>query len=288
MEIQTLVKDIYSLIQRKDGWFNEQLASTFSRDVARRLQRQHNKETETPRLRLSQMGPRCPKALWYSIHAPSLAEALPPWAEVKYSYGHILEALMLTLAKASGHEVTGEQDEISLDEIVGHRDAVIDGCVVDVKSSSSRGFSKFKDGSLKSDDSFGYLDQLDGYTVGSRGDPLVRTHDKAYILAVDKQLGHVCLYPHEVTDEREEALRERIRRYKEIVASPNPPPCMCGTKPQGASGNVQLDIKASYSPFKYCCNPGLRTFLYSSGPVYLTHVERRPDVPEIDKHGRIV
>jgi len=43
-------------------------------------------------------------------------------------------------------------------EILGHRDCVIDGCVVDVKSTSSIGFKKFRDGSIKHSDSFGYLD----------------------------------------------------------------------------------------------------------------------------------
>jgi len=76
------------------------------------------------------------KPLWHSIHTPEKAEALPAWAEIKYTYGHILEALAISLAKAAGHEVTGEQDAITVDGILGHRDCVIDGCVVDVKSAN--------------------------------------------------------------------------------------------------------------------------------------------------------
>lgn len=278
--IHTLIPDIYALVQRKDGWFNDEVATDLSTAVTKRLQSQLGKKEEKARLRLSQMGPRCPCALWYSIHRPELAEELPPWATIKYSYGHILEALVISLAKAAGHKVEGEQDALSVDGVKGHRDCVIDGCVVDVKSSSSRGFIKFKDGSLKQDDAFGYLDQLDGYLVGSLQDPLVTTKDRGYLIAIDKQLGHMALYDHTI---RETHIRDRISEYKRIVEQQVPPKCNCKTKPQGQSGNIQLDTKASYNLFKHCCFPKLRTFIYSNGPVYLTHVERLPDVSELHR-----
>jgi hypothetical protein len=284
-DIKTLVPDIYELLKRKDGWFDETLSKDFSQEVSTRLHQQLGIQRTTNTLRLSQMGPRCPRALWFSIHRPELGEPLPPWAEFKYSFGHIIEALAVSLAKAAGHEVTGEQDELVLDGIVGHRDCVIDGCVVDVKSTSSRGFIKFKSPRFELVDSFGYLDQLDGYVVASADDPLVRCKDRGYILAIDKQLGHMVLYEHII---RERSIRERINSYKEIVGSLQPPTCECGTVPQGGSGNISLDVKASYEPFKYCCHPNLRTFLYSSGPVYLTKVVRKPDVPEVTKRGILV
>lgn len=210
---------------------------------------------------------------------------MPPWVEIKYSYGHILEALVVTLAKAAGHEVTGEQDEIVVDGIVGHRDCVVDGCIVDVKSTTSIGYQKFKDGSIEMDDPFGYLDQLDGYLVGSLQDPLVRTKDKAYLLAIDKQKGHMCLHEHQI---REGHIRNRISEYKNIVGRDSPPICTCRTIPDGKSGNIRLDTKASYSMFKHACFPKLRTFLYSDGPRYLTHVVRVPDVIEVDRFNNKV
>jgi len=146
--IHTLIPDIYELVKRKDGWFNEQLAQDFATSVARRVQEQYRERTTKPTLRLSKMGNRCPKALWHSIHTPELAEPLQPWANIKYTYGHVLEALVIVLSRAAGHQVEGEQDELVLDGIVGHRDCVIDGCSVDVKSASSLSFQKFKDKSL--------------------------------------------------------------------------------------------------------------------------------------------
>jgi len=288
--IDTLIPDIQTLVKTR-GWLNDTNAQSFATGVVSRIQGQFSERTEAPRLRLSQMGPRCPKALWHSIHQPENAEVLPHWAEVKYSLGHLTEALAIEFARGAGHEVTGEQDELTLDDIVGHRDCVIDGCNVDVKSSASISFTKFKSGHF--DDLFGYLDQLDGYVLASANDPLVRVKDKGYLLVVDKQLGHMCLYPHEVTDARARTLRDRIRTYKEIIAAPNPPACECRTITVGASGNLQLDTRASYSSFKHTCHPGLRTFLYANGPVYLTKVVKRPfnkdgPITEVDKNGKVV
>lgn len=284
-EIKTLIPDIYKIVGSNDGWFGQGVAGSFASELAKKLGETTNKGTEVPSLRLSQMGTKCPCQLWHSIHTPLDAEPLPPWAKIKYTYGHILESLVIAMAKAAGHEVTGEQDAVSVDGVLGHRDCVIDGCIVDVKSTTSRGFLKFKDGSIASDDAFGYLDQLDGYLVGSLHDPLVRDKHRAYLLAIDKQLGHMCLYEHTA---REESIRERIRNYRDVIALDRAPACTCETVPEGKSGNIRLGVRASYNAFKYCCHPQLRTFLYANGPVYLTRVVRKPDVIEIDKHGKIV
>ena len=285
-EIKTLIPDIYLLLNRKDGWFDDRLATTLSQDITDRLRTHFGQEQRTaPTLRLSQMGPRCPRALWYSIHRPETAEMLPAWATIKYAYGHVIEALVVALAKAAGHEVCGEQDEVWVDGIRGHRDCIIDGNIVDVKSTTTMGFSKFRDGSIKNSDNFGYLDQLDGYLVGSANDELVRNKDSAFLLAVDKQLGHMCLYEHQG---REDSIRHRVAETKGIIALDTPPLCTCRTQPDGKSGNIRLDTKASYSAYKFSCFPQLRTFLYSDGPRYLTKVERKPDVPEIDKNGKVI
>lgn len=293
--IETLIKDIQDFVgQSRDGtgWFTGEVAETYSSEVTKRLEHAFGPRQGVPRLRLSQMGPRCPCALWHSIHRPHLAEPLPASAVVKFTYGHLLEALVISWAKAAGHEVTGEQDELTLDGIVGHRDCIIDGCLVDVKSSSTPSYSKFKEGTIATSDDFGYLDQLDGYLGASLDDPLLKVKDRGYLLAVDKQLGHMCLYEHRF---REASIRNRIREYKSIVERDESPACTCGTVPDGESGNIKLDVPASYNAFKFVCFPNnLRTFLYANGPRYLTKVVRRPRrkdgslITEVDKHGRIV
>lgn len=290
MNIHTLVPDIHRFVLDKKGKFDDVLTRELSEGIAKRVQDNLSETARTPTLRLSQMGPRCPCALWNSIHHPELAEPLPASAQIKYLYGHVLEALAITLSKAAGHSVTGEQDELVVDGIKGHRDCVIDGCVVDVKSASSLSFNKFKDGSLKDSDSFGYLDQLDGYLVGSMDDPLVTNKELAYILAIDKTLGHMCIYEHRV---RPDSIRQRIEFSKQVIARSTPPDCTCGTVKDGESGNIKLDVKASYSPYKHCCFPKLRTAVYSGGPRFFTRVDKWPSykgVPllEVDKNGNRV
>jgi len=283
--IHTLIPDVYELLQRKDNWFTNELAEEFSKQVALRLQDHLGIPDKSPKLRLSKMGEVCPCALWHSIHSPDEAEKLPPWAVFKLAYGHIIEALALTLAKAAGHTVEGEQDAVELDGIQGHRDAIIDGALVDVKSGTTFGIKRLKDRSIASNDPFSYLVQLDGYLSASREDHLLVLKDKAYLWGIDKTLGHMALYEHK---HRDFLVRERVKKSKDIVGLAYPPACECGTEPFGKSGNIGLDTRASYSMYKHCCFPKLRTFLYADGPVYLTKVVRKPDVTEIDRYGKLV
>jgi len=263
--IQTLISDVKAFLLTHD-------------ELEIPITVRYGERKEPPSLRLSKMGEMCPKHLWYSIHHPELAEPLPAEAIFKFSFGHTIDAQALALAKAAGHEVLGEQDELVVDGVKGHRDCVLDGCVVDVKSCSGRMFEKFEKKTIAHDDPFGYLAQLDGYMVGSADDPLVRTKDRGYIWAIDKTLGKMVLYEHKL---RHSFITERIRSFKSIVASNEQPACTCEVVADGKSGNFRLGTKASYSPFKHCCFPHLRTFLYSDGPHFLTKVVRTPDVPEI-------
>lgn len=260
------------------------MALEFATETAVRVKEQF--EDKTPRgLRLSGMGPKCPRQLWFTVNKPELAEPVPPWAINKFCYGHMIEAWAIALAKAAGHKVEGEQDALVVDGIKGHRDCVIDGCVVDVKSANSRGFVKFRDKSIALVDDFGYLDQLDGYLAGSSDDPLVVDKRHGYLLAIDKELGHMVLYEHEY---RPDKIRQRITDYKRIVALPGPPPCECGSVPDGKSGNLRLDVKARYNPYKWECQSGLRAFIYSDGVRHLSKVVREPDVPELNRDGKII
>lgn len=289
-DIKNLIKDIYGEVGNK-GWFTKAIAEDFSGEVGRKLVEATGREHKVPTLRLSEMGIKCPSHLWHSIHSPSLRQPVQPYTQIKFTYGHILEAYVISMAKAAGHEVVGEQDELTVDGVVGHRDCVIDGCIVDVKSANSRSFQKFRDGSIRNNDSFGYLDQLDGYLVGSQDDPLVTNKSVGYLLAINQELGHLALYEHHC---REESIRQRIRDYRRIVSLDRPPNCTCEEVPDGTSGNYKLGVVASYNAYKFACKPHVRCFLYSEGPRYLTKVVRRPQradgsfITEVDRLGNIV
>jgi hypothetical protein len=81
--------------------------------------------------------------------------------------------------------------------------------------------------------------------------------------------------------------RDRIQRIKKVVKS-NVPPAKCYQAiPDGKSGNFRLDTGCVYCNYKHDCwsdandGKGLRTFKYSTGQRYLTHIEKEPNVEEV-------
>lgn len=283
--IKTLIKDVNNVLTR-DEWFDELQSERYCRELGRAIHESLTKEDQRPTLRLSAMGEKCPRSLWASIHAPSVQTKFRPQTKLIFHYGNVIEQLALALAKSAGHEVTGEQDELFLDGIKGHRDCVIDGCIVDVKSTTSRGMETFKAGRAAEDIFLrSYLDQLDGYAVASIDDPLVTNKDFAYIWAIDKQLGHMYLHEHRI---RPDHIRQRIAEYKAIVLCKEAPDCTCETVQDRATGNIRLNTKASYNPFKHYCFPRLRTFIVKGKPIDLCKVVVKPDGVELDKHGHVV
>lgn len=287
--INTLIKDVYDVAAREQ-WFDHDVAAQYSTEMGAALLERLTREDQSPRLRLSQMGEQCPRSLWASIHAPSLREKLTGQTRFKFHYGDVIELLALTLAKAAGHSVKGEQDECELLGIRGHRDCVLDGHIVDVKSVNSMSFQRIASKQVASDPFLRvYLDQLDGYAVASLDDPLVINNDVAYIWAIDKVIGRMTLYEHRVRPDR---IRQRVTEYKAIVASNEPPGCTCGTMRHGESGNIRLDTKASYNPYKRFCFPHLRTFYYKDGKdgklIDLVKIVKMPNVPELDKNGNFM
>lgn len=274
--IDTLVKDIYERIS-SDEPFERRHVIEFGENLAKKLASRLSEERQKPALRLSNLGVPDRK-LWYSINQPEKAELLPPNARLKFLFGDILEELLLFLARQAGHSVEGEQDEVSVEGVKGHRDAVIDGVLVDVKSASTYSFNKFSDHLQPSGDSFGYLTQLGSYSEGSKDDPLVTVSDESAFLVVDKTLGNLCLDKHKPLKVNYKKLVEEKRK---MLAAPNPPGRCYPTEPDGKSGNMKLGVVCSYCPFKHECWPGIRTFIYYNGPRYLTKVTRVPDVPEV-------
>lgn len=294
--INTLIGDINHVVEN-EGWLTEANVERLTEQLRCQLIQRGRQENSRAVLSLSKMGEKCPCHLWHSVRSPGLQEPLPAAARIKFAYGDVIESLGISLAKAAGHEVTGEQDECTVDGISGHRDCVIDGCIVDVKSTNSLSFQKIKSGYVAEDIFLAaYLAQLDGYLVGAADDPLVRVKDRGYLLAIDKVLGHMCLYEHRL---REDFIHERIRQYKAIVDLEEPPRCECDVVADGESGNLKLDLRASYNPYKHLCadrrGQKIRTFLYEGGPRFLVKVVRRPmrrdgktPIPEIDRNGKYV
>ena len=270
--IDTLVEDIYKQLDSGD----------FEIDVPGLAQMINDRLKENQGggyLRASSIGTECERKIWYSVNKPELAEKLPPNVRLKFLIGDIIETVVLALVEASDHDLAGCQGTIEVAGVKGHRDAIIDGMVVDVKSANSRSFDKFKYHKLEQDDPFAYLDQLGMYIEGSQGEEEVKYHDRGAFLAVDKELGHIKL---DVYPKKRESYVELVEQRKEMVSRPRPPARHYADVADGKSGNRVLCMQCKYCPFKDTCwadvrgGAGLRKVVFANGPRWFTVVKKEP------------
>ena len=285
-KITTLVDDIYKVIQGEGGW-SKTISSGMAMGVASMANSRFSKPQKSRGyLSLSSIGTPCKRKLWYKVNSSGDGEPLQPNALLKFFYGDMIEELILSMAEAAGHDVKGQQDKLDVHGIKGHRDAVIDGMTVDVKSCSSYAFKKFKDGTLRDDDPFGYISQLSSYVYAGKDDPLVTDKTHGAFLAIDKQNGNICLDIYDFTEELKDKERE-MEEAKAMVAGDIPQERVEPVPQSKTSPNMKLAMQCSYCEFKKLCWPNLRTFIYSKGPEFLVHVEVEPKVPEAsdDKTG---
>jgi hypothetical protein len=279
-QIETLVSDIYHLLDEDTNhepseenlnWLAESVKSLLRLKLSSRAR-------EAATLRFSSLG-KPDRQLWYATHEADKAERMIPKTYFKFLYGDMIELLLLFLCKEAGHEVTHEQYQVSVDGVVGHCDAVIDGVTVDAKSASPFGYNKFVTGKYLEEDPFGYLGQIGGYR-GALGT------ERAAFLVANKVHGDIALseVPSKTLLDNEPA--GRITHLKDILSSPDEPPRCYSDKPEGKSGNRALDVGCSYCSFRNHCwrdannGEGLKTYIYSTGPKYFTHIEKEPRVQE--------
>lgn len=277
-DISTVVDDVYSLFgsgKEPDQRDLDELGKAMATHIADAFK----KREPRGELRASVIGTACKRKLWYQANKPELAEDPQPWAKMKFLYGHLIEELALFLIQEAGHKVERRQEEVDVEGVKGHLDAVVDGVVVDVKSANSRGMGKFYGNGLLKEDPFGYLTQINFYKEGLHDDPEVSKQDRVAFIAVDKELGHIVLDQYEAKPG--ERVREEVKSAIAVASSTDLPPRGYFAEPDGKSGNMQLTMECRYCPFKKDCWPGLRVFKYANGPRYLTRVVKEPDVPEI-------
>ena len=283
--IYTLVNDIYELVETKqvpEGVDIEECIETFGEGVKQLMRNEFTRKRDDSRkLRMSNIG-RSDRYLWNVWNDVEKADDMQGHTYVKFLYGHLIEELLLFLSRAAGHEVTDEQKKCEVNGITGSMDCKIDGIVTDVKSVSTYGFRKFKDGTLATDDPFGYIAQIKGYANAEGA-------SRFGWLAMDKQNGHLTYLMYDQEDTQAPIyehigydIGDRINHIKTMVEQPEPPKHCYQPKEDGKSGNMKLDTGCSYCAYKKNCWPELRAFAYSSGPRYLTEVHNEPKVPEIE------
>tara|TARA_R100000231_G_scaffold139219_1_gene119678 strand:- start:414 stop:1280 length:867 start_codon:yes stop_codon:yes gene_type:complete len=280
--LDTLVQDIYEVIEvlndDEEIDIPEDMYEQFGRDMEDAL-RHWATPVERPKngLRMSNIG-RPLRRLWYDLNTEQEKEQIDAPTFIKFLYGHLLEVLLLFFVRLAGHVVQSEQKEVTVSGIKGHMDSVIDGEVIDVKTASGYAFKKFKDGTLAQNDSFGYLSQLAGYEKAEK------TNNGGF-LVMNKETGELTVF---IPDDLEKPnITHRIKEVKQAVQRKTPPEYCYPPIPDGVSGNMKLPRDCTWCPHKFECHKdandgqGLRTFEYAKGRVYLTQVEKLPNVQEV-------
>lgn len=277
--ISSLVSDIEQILVSGVKEISTESLDTFLNDIKENIVKSLTDRDKKTHLRMSNIGKPCERQLWYEINQSELGDSLRAEHYMKFMFGHLIESLVLFLAELAGHEVKGRQDEQEIEGIKGHRDAIIDGTLVDVKSASSFSFKKFKSGLKPEEDAFGYIPQLQSYLYAGQNDEIITDKSKAAFLVVDKTLGHITLDIH--PKDEKTVWSEVYNQKKEIVQRDIMPERGFKAEPFGKSGNETISFNCSYCPFKKTCWTGLRTFLYSNRPIDLVTVVREPNVPEL-------
>ena len=281
--LNTIVPDIYGLLENLSN--GEPLPITeeaLDETMASMKEAILHWATPRPRdtdftVRMSNVG-KPSRQMWFEKRAPSGRGDVDGATQIKFLYGHILEEIVLMLVRMSGHSVTDEQKEVTVNGIVGHMDCKINGQVVDVKSASKFAFNKFMKGTLADDDPFGYLGQLAGYEKAEGT-------DEGGFLVINKESGELCMYVPDDLDKPN--IDTKINTLLDELKLDTPPELCYTPIPDGKKGNMQLPKGCTWCKYKHDCHKdandgaGLRTFKYSTGYKYLTHVEAEPKVDEI-------
>ncbi len=282
--IDTLIPDILSVVRGQGGW-DKCFAKALGRDI-KELSKDRFGQTEKMRrhLSMSSVGASCQRKVWLRIN--DAEGSIPPKGSelLKFFFGDFIEALLLNLAESAGHSVLGKQDRLTINGVVGHRDAVIDGMTIDVKSASPISYRKFKMNELRDNDSFGYISQLSSYVYAAKDDPIVTDKSRGAFLVVNKVTGELHLDIHDFSKELKGKEAE-VEAVKSMVRSADPPPRLNPIPQYRDSSNMKLCTDCHYCEFKRKCWPNLRTFLYAKGVEHLVHVEQEPKVRELSYYS---
>lgn len=279
--LDTLIPDIYSMLEQ--GTDVEQPHVKEALDEVGGLVREavevilrEGERKGASNLRLSAIG-KPDRQIWYGVRGEE-GESINGQTKIKFLMGHVLEALLICLTKAAGHTVEEAQDTVEVEGVLGHQDCVIDGVLTDIKSASSYGFKKFKEGTLSDDDPFGYIAQISAYATKN-------DRKEAAFFAIDKNSSELAIL--KVHDMEMINAPARVRHLKDVVASDTPPERCYGDTADGTSGNRKLVIGCVFCAYKKKCwadangGAGLRAFKYSNGVRYLTQVAKTPNVEEV-------
>jgi hypothetical protein len=232
-----------------------------------------------PRLWASEVGDGCSRKLHYKFKGVMPVEKMLGNVLYKFAFGDIIESMTIALLEHTpGLEVRGLQERVEMEGatfiVSGKSDVVVNNVVYDVKSMAPFSFDRMvKKGDVGT---WGYQAQVSVYyhELASK-----YNLTGAGIWGVNKVTGKQ--HAHQIAPLTKTALDGMASKHAEGIMNDDPPVRAYEPKAHGSSGNMALPTKCKYCPHKWECHPGLRMFVYSSGPEYLTQVVHTPKVPEI-------
>lgn len=276
-DIDTLIDDIYAVLTGKvppgdvvdDVISNADFAKRVIGHIHADLVPDSRESRDPNEVYVTQFSNPCHTKAWLERHKKTAVKehAISGHGKFKFLYGDLIEESFLYLAKAAGHEVTDTQRRFTRPlprkgELVlaGRIDAVIDGWLVDVKSSDPFTFDRVVAGQYE--DKFGYEQQLLAYTWLSPD-----SYNGIANIFINKVNGKMHIHkwarPMDISDE----LADFEENMMDDSLTPHPPLTL---KDDGV-----LSLTCAYCPFKFECFPSLTVYAYASGPSFV--------VPEFNK-----
>ena len=269
---------VFNFLQKAlkgEAKITEEVANQVASDVKAAMDKQFNSGPRDEfKLRMSNVGkPKC--QLWFEKNDSKDKIPLPPHFLMNMILGDLVEAVFKGLLRAAGAEFK-DNDNVTLklpdgQEISGEYDMEMDGKIDDVKSASPNSYrNKFESfDSLQSDDSFGYIPQLVGYSkaagkeVGGWWVVNKANGEFKYVSASEVDSEKVLQDIQETVNYIEKD--EPFERCFEAVPE---------TYRNKASGNLVLQNVCKWCSFKDKCWPNLKTLP--------SRVSKAKILPEVD------
>ncbi len=257
-KFQDLPKDIYAMLKHRKGStaFEDEKLVALGVAVAK-----HTADTMSepmPRVRdktvfyPSEIGKECVRQVWYKYNLPEVSAPISGPTHIKFLFGDYIEELLLYLAKKAGHTVEKEQErvEISVDGVTvrGRIDAVIDGVIVDVKSTTAYNFQCWNGKDLGPDnDAFGYRHQLNSYYRGAESLGLAVPNMGLFFMEKASGVIGTCNVPHD------SGWEDRVRMLASVVDEPSPPPRLPSVPLKTDVHNHGLPLSCQYCDYNKTC-----------------------------------
>ena len=239
--INTIIPDVYEVMKSKNYSGDlDTIAMQCGREVEQAIKNAFEPYEAKTNLRMSSIG-RCERAQWYTVKGYT-PEEIDGSVYLTFLQGHVLEAMLVALIKLSGHAVTDQQKQHTVEGVNGSQDCTIDGELVDIKTASAWSWdNKFDEDGIK-DDSFGYIKQLSAYGKADN-----RKH--GYFLALNKNKSTLKLCKQEL----EQDVDTFIVDLKDKMKIDVPPMRIANATTINKKGEEKLCMTCAFCGFKEEC-----------------------------------